>query len=423
MLRRAKRNYYNDLDLSHVRDNRKFWKTIRPPFTNKIKVENKITLNEDSKSTKDDQQVDNIFNSFVVNTASSLKISYNKSLPQNRDISKLVEHAIKNFENHNSIIAIKTNRNPNDRFSFKPVKKEMIEKEISNLKSGKAVRSNDIPTKIIKDFKDLFATFIYNNCNKCLLHGTFPEDLKTAEVVPVHKKKKRTDKNNCRPVSILSNISKIYERSFSNQMYDYFDSIFLKYQCGFRKGHIPQHCLLYMTQKIKQARDNNNLFAAVLTDLSKAFDCINHELLIAKLNAYGFDSPSLKFVPAYLNFRKQKTKVASTFSVYVNILFGVSQGCIAGPLFFNVYTCDMFFLIDSPEFSSYADDNTPFVSAQNHEKLIKSLQGTLNGVFEWYQVNYFKASADKYHLLLSPFSNKEMTLANDKIASSNSKSY
>ena len=331
-----------------------------------------------------------------------------------------MEHAIKNFENHSSIVAIKNNRNPNKQFSFKPVTKEMVAKEISNLKRGKAVCNSDIPTKIIKHVKDLFATFIYNKYNKSLLDGTFLEDLKTTEVVPVYKKKKRTDKNNYRPVSILSNISKIYERSFYNQMYDYFDSIFSKYQCGFRKGHSPQHCLLYMIEKIKQARDNNNVFAAVLTDLSKAFDCINHELLIAKLNAYGFDSPSLKFISAYLNFRKQKTKVGSTFSDYLNILFGVPQGSIAGPLFFNVYTCDMFFQIDTSEFSSYADDNTPFASAQNHEKLIKSLQSTLNGVFEWYQENYFKANADKCHLFLSPFSNKEMTIANYKIASSNS---
>ena len=173
-----------------------------------------------------------------MNTASSLKISYNKSLPQNRDISKIVEHAIKNFENHCSIIAIKNNRNPNDQFCYKPVTKEIIAKEISNLKSGKAVRSNDIPTKIIKDLKDLFATFIYNNYSKSLLDGTFPEDLKTAKFVPVYKKKKSTDKNNYRPVSILSNISKIYERSFYNQMYDYFDNIFSKYQCGLGKGTV-----------------------------------------------------------------------------------------------------------------------------------------------------------------------------------------
>ena len=160
-------------------------------------------------------------------------------------------------------------------------------------------------------------------------------------------------------------------------MYDYFDSIFSKYQCEFRKGHSPQHCLLYMIKKIKQARD---VFAAVLTDLSKAFDCIKHELLIAKLNAYGFDSPSLKFIFAYLNFRKQKFKVGSTFGDYLNILFSVPQGSIAGPLFFNVYTCDMFFQIDTSVFSSYADDNTSFASAQNHEKLIKSLQSALNGI-------------------------------------------
>ena len=158
-----------------------------------------------------------------------------------------------------------------------------------------------------------------------------------SEVVPVCKKKKRTDKNNYRPVSILSNISNIYERSFHNQMYDYFDSIFSKYQCGFRKGHNPQHCLLYMIEKNKQARDNNKVFAVGLTELSKEFDCINHELLIAKLIAYGFDSPSLKLISAYFNFRKQKTKVGSTFSDYLNILFGVPQGSIAGPLFFNVY--------------------------------------------------------------------------------------
>ena len=91
-------------------------------------------------------------------------------------------------------------------------------------------------------------------------------------------------------------------------MYGYFVSIFSKYQCGFRKGHSPQHYLLDMIEKVKQVRDNNDVFAAVLTDLSKAFGCINDELLIAKLNAYGFDSRSLKFISTYLNFRKKKLK-------------------------------------------------------------------------------------------------------------------
>ena len=113
-------------------------------------------------------------------------------------------------------------------FFSKPVTKEIIAKEISNLKPRKAVRSNDIPTKILKDFED---NNIYNNYSKSLLHGTFPEFLKTAEVVPVYEKKKRADKNNYRPVRIWSNLSRIYEWSFCNH---YFDRIFSKYQCEFR---------------------------------------------------------------------------------------------------------------------------------------------------------------------------------------------
>ena len=116
--------------------------------------------------------------------------------------------------------------------------------------------------------------------------------------------------------------------------------------------------LLYDWKKAKQGGYDISVFAAVLTDLSKVFDCINQELLIAKLNAYGFDSPSLKFIYAYLNFREQNTKVDSTFSDYLNILYGIPQGSIAGQLFYNIYTCDMFFQIDSSDFSSYEDDNT-----------------------------------------------------------------
>ena len=94
-------------------------------------------------------------------------------------------------------------------------------------------------------------------------------------------------------------------------------------------------------KKIKHEIDNNNVFAVVLTDLSKTYDCINHEFLIAKLNPCDFDSPSLKFMSAYLIFKKQKTKVGSVFSDYLNILFGVPQGSIAGS-FFSMFTLAIF---------------------------------------------------------------------------------
>ena len=103
-------------------------------------------------------------------------------------------------------------------------------------------------------------------------------------------------------------------------------------------------CILVMVEKMKKIRDNKGVFAAVLIDLSKAFDCIPHGLLIAKLNAFGFDKKSLPFISAYLYNREQKTKVGSEFSDFLNILFGVPQGWMLGPILFIIFITDLFFI-------------------------------------------------------------------------------
>ena len=97
-------------------------------------------------------------------------------------------------------------------------------------------------------------------------------------------------------------------------------------------GYSTQHCLLYMIEKIRKIKDSEGFFATIITDLSKTFDCISHELLLTKLHAYGFDKISLTFMHAYLSQRLQKTKVGSTFSEFMGILFGFPQGSILWPL-------------------------------------------------------------------------------------------
>ena len=106
-------------------------------------------------------------------------------------------------------------------------------------------------------------------------------------------------------------------------MSQFFQNLFSKYQCGFRKSFSTQHCLLAMLEKWKRFIDNGKMFGALLTDLSKVFDCIDHELLIAKLNAYGFSLTALKLVHSYLSNRKQRTKINSSYSSWLEIIFGV----------------------------------------------------------------------------------------------------
>ena len=150
-----------------------------------------------------------------------------------------------------------------------------------------------------------------------------PSELKSSDVTPAYKKKSKNSKDNYRPISILSNISKTYERCLYDQIQNFFENILSKYQCGFRKGYNAQHCLITLIEKWRKCVDNGTSFGALMTDLSKAFDCLSHKLLIAKIDAYVFDNKSLKLIYNYLSNRKQRVEINQSFSSWEEILYGV----------------------------------------------------------------------------------------------------
>ena len=125
-----------------------------------------------------------------------------------------------------------------------------------------------------------------------------------------------------------------------------------------------------MLERWKKALDNRKIDGALLTDLSKAFDCLNQELLIAKLEAYGFHHSALTYISSYLSDRKQRTKVNNFLSSWSNIETGVPQGSILGPLIFNIYMNDIFYFIREEDLANYADDNTPYAIENEIETLI-----------------------------------------------------
>ena len=152
-----------------------------------------------------------------------------------------------------------------------------------------------------------------------------------------------------------------------------------------------------------------------MTDLSKAFDCISHELILAKLHAYGFSLRALRLIHSYLTNRKQRTKVNGKYSSWEVILFGVPQGSILGPLLFNIFLCDLFLIMKETSFASNADDNTPYVTAENLDEVIKSLEKDSIKLFQWFSDNQVKANHDKCHLLVSVKNNVIMNASGFKI--------
>ena len=172
------------------------------------------------------------------------------------------------------------------------------------------------------------------------------------------------------------------------------------YLCGFRKGYNAQHALLRLKNILNQSLDRNEKVGLIMMDLSKAFDCIPHELLIAKLNAYGFSKRSLQLILSYLKGRHQRVKINSEYSSWKVILDGVPQGSVLGPLLFNIFINDLFLFVQNSDICNYADDNTLSVADANVSTIIDKLENDIENLRSWFKSNGMLLNGDKCQFLL-----------------------
>ena len=299
LLRKTKTEYFQKLNVKDLSDNRKFWKTIKPFFSNKGLNSNKLMLKENNRLITDEKELATVMNTLIVNITESLDLKKDDDSSLDLINSENINDILEKHKHHPSVQEISQTFMTNEKFSFKFVTEDLVREEIMNLDGSKATPIGDISVDILKLTVDIYLPFITNSINLSIEKGCFPEELKLAEVNPIFKKKDDLDKENYRPVNVLPQVSKVFERIMYHQINDYMKDKLSKQLTGFRKNHSTQHCLSCMLEIWKKVLDKGEYICAIFMDLSKAFDTLNHDLLIAKLGAYGFETDALRYMKSY----------------------------------------------------------------------------------------------------------------------------
>ncbi len=416
LYKRVRRQYYNNLDNKVLLDNKKFWKYIKVSFSDKVNFGQKITLVDSNNIISNDKQQTETFLKFFNEAVEKLEIQENRYLlnydfiPQGE-----IEDIISTFKYHPSILTIQSevNANDNERFKFNQVTETEVLEQLNAIDGKKATTFKNIPCKSLNENAEVCTPFLTPIINQGLVSNTFPNKLKNGDIIPIFKtdktkRKDATDVKNYRPVSVLPAVSKVFERVMQKQMVTFINDKLSPFLCGYRKGYSTQHALVSMIENWRAALDKRGYAGAVLMDLSKAFDCINHDLLIAKLHAYGFSIDSLKMIKDYLSNRKQRVKINSSFSTWADLLLGVPQGSVLGPLLFNIYLNDLFWTIRHTEVCNLADDTTLHSGNTDLRDLLVDLEHDSLLAIEWFESNYMKLNTDKCHLLVGGYKHENI---------------
>ena len=350
IIKYVKAKFYNSKFMNASGEPKKTWEII-----NQIRGKRKKTIKPqfviDNKKIYERRVIANEFNKYFVSLASKL----------NDETTKTSSNKSENFL---------PPRNMHSMFLY-VCSEEEVAKVISELQNGK---SSDIPISVIKKVSPIISPVLARHFNYLMGIGKFPDQLKLGKITPIYKKEDEELMQNYRPISTLPIFGKIFEKIIFSRLYNFFVSQGLLHskQFGFRKNHSTSHALNYSISQIKSALRRGDHVLGIFIDLSKAFDTIDHDILLKKLEHYGVRGQPLALLKSYLSDRSQCVNVLGETSEILPIIYGVPQGSCLGPLLFLIYINDLGKISQDSELILFADDTNIFVKASSKALVYKN---------------------------------------------------
>jgi len=378
LLKIAKKNYY-DFKFEEANGNlRKTWKLLNEIINRKGKKNSKLPsiFTDGNKDISNPHEIANKFCNFFTNVGSNLA---NKLPPTNVSPNNFL-----------------TNRVLQTIFITPVSEKEIVEIS-TQFKPGKAAGHDQINMTHVKSNITAIAGPLSYLINLSISTGIVPDNIKLAKVLPIYKSESHTNFANYRPISILPAFSKFFEKVMFGRMVAFLDkhSVFYEHQYGFRQKYSTSMAMIQLVNQISTAIDNKETCAGIFLDLSKAFDTVNHAILISKLEHYGIRGIALDWIKNYLSNRKQYVQFNDICSNLNTINCGIPQGSILGPLLFILYINDISNSSQLLKFILFADDTNIFYSCRDLNNLGTTLNNELDNVNRWLIANKLSINIKK----------------------------